>query len=89
WVTPLIAKVLEYTIGSPEKYKIVFMWIFDLDILPPSMNYIPVRKENQVDTAVKQSNSVDFEDVDDQQFIVHGSSSIGNKAVSEAITYDA
>ncbi|GJV53309.1 hypothetical protein Tco_1449050 [Tanacetum coccineum] len=64
-------------------------WMFDLDILSPSLNYIPVRKENQVDTAVKQSNSVDFDDVDDQQFIVHGSSSIGNKAVSEAITNDA
>ncbi|GJS28463.1 ribonuclease H-like domain-containing protein [Tanacetum coccineum] len=63
-------------------------WMFDLDILSPSLNYIPVRKENQVDTAVKQSNSVDFEDVDDQQFIVHGSSSIGNKAVSESITND-
>ncbi|GKC07068.1 putative RNA-directed DNA polymerase [Tanacetum coccineum] len=64
-------------------------WMFDLDILTPSLNYIPVRKENQVDTAVKQSNSVDFEDVDDQQFIVHGSSSIGNKAGSGAITNDA
>ncbi|GJY32886.1 ribonuclease H-like domain-containing protein [Tanacetum coccineum] len=64
-------------------------WMFDLEILSPSLNYIPVRKENQVDTTVKQSNSVDFEDVDDQQFIVHGSSSIGNKAVSEAITNDA
>ncbi|GJY96216.1 retrovirus-related pol polyprotein from transposon TNT 1-94 [Tanacetum coccineum] len=63
-------------------------WMFDLDILSPSLNYIPVRKENQVDTAVKQSNSVDLEDVDDQQFIVHGSSSIGNKAVSESITND-
>ncbi|GKF08578.1 retrovirus-related pol polyprotein from transposon TNT 1-94 [Tanacetum coccineum] len=30
-----------------------------------------------------------FEDVDDQPFIVHSSSSIGNKAVSEAITNDA
>ncbi|GKA16843.1 putative ribonuclease H-like domain-containing protein, partial [Tanacetum coccineum] len=56
-------------------------------ILTPSLNYIPVRKENQVDTAIKQSNSVDFED--DQQFIVHGSSSIGNKAVSGAIPNDA
>ncbi|GJR52203.1 putative ribonuclease H-like domain-containing protein [Tanacetum coccineum] len=63
-------------------------WMFDLDILTPSLNYIPVRKENQVDTAVKQSNSVDFEDVD-QQFIVHDSSSFGNKAVSGAITNDA
>ncbi|GKD97007.1 putative ribonuclease H-like domain-containing protein, partial [Tanacetum coccineum] len=58
-------------------------------ILTPSLNYIPVRKENQVDTAVNQSNSVDFEDVDDQQFIVHGSSSIGNKAVSGANPNDA
>ncbi|GJU40835.1 putative RNA-directed DNA polymerase [Tanacetum coccineum] len=64
-------------------------WMFDLDILTPSLNYIPVRKENQVDTAVNQSNSVDFEDVDDQQFIVHGSSSFGNKAGSGAITNDA
>ncbi|GJX28102.1 ribonuclease H-like domain-containing protein [Tanacetum coccineum] len=64
-------------------------WMFDLDILTPSLNYIPVRKENQVDTAVNQSNSVDFEDVDDQQFIVHGSSSFRNKAGSGAITNDA
>ncbi|GJS05640.1 putative ribonuclease H-like domain-containing protein [Tanacetum coccineum] len=62
-------------------------WMFDLDILTPSLNYIPVRKENQVDTVVKQSNLVDFED--DQQFIVHGSSSIGNNAVSGAIPNDA
>ncbi|GKA72798.1 putative ribonuclease H-like domain-containing protein, partial [Tanacetum coccineum] len=46
-------------------------------------------EENQVDTAVNQSNSIDFEDVDDQQFIVHGSSSIRNKVVSGAITNDA
>ncbi|GJW71471.1 putative ribonuclease H-like domain-containing protein [Tanacetum coccineum] len=38
-------------------------WMFDLDILTPSLNYIP--------------------------FIVHGSSSFGNKAVSGAITNDA
>ncbi|GJY85170.1 ribonuclease H-like domain-containing protein [Tanacetum coccineum] len=37
-------------------------WMFDLDILSPSLNYIPL--------------------------IVHGSSSIGNKAVSESITND-
>ncbi|GKD79769.1 hypothetical protein Tco_1342390, partial [Tanacetum coccineum] len=51
--------------------------MFDLDILTPSLNYILVRKENQV------------EDVDDQQFIVHGSSSIGNKAASGDITHNA
>ncbi|GKB40949.1 putative ribonuclease H-like domain-containing protein [Tanacetum coccineum] len=38
-------------------------WMFDLDILTPSLNYIP--------------------------FIVHGSSSIGNKADSGTITNDA
>ncbi|GJV02917.1 putative ribonuclease H-like domain-containing protein [Tanacetum coccineum] len=38
-------------------------WMFDLDILSPSMNYIP--------------------------FIVHGSNSIGNKAVSGATINDA
>ncbi|GJZ39610.1 hypothetical protein Tco_0586173, partial [Tanacetum coccineum] len=64
-------------------------WMFDLDILTPSLNYIPVRKENQVDTAVNQSNSVDFEDVDEQQFIVHGSSSFGNTNVLGAIPNDA
>ncbi|GKC40836.1 hypothetical protein Tco_1053220, partial [Tanacetum coccineum] len=57
--------------------------MFDLDILSPSLNYIPVRKENQVDTAVNQSNSDDFEDVDDHQFIVHGSSSAQNKDSDE------
>ncbi|GJW11813.1 ribonuclease H-like domain-containing protein [Tanacetum coccineum] len=57
----------------------------------PTACYVLNRKENQVDTAVIQSQfiQVDFEDVDDQQFIVYGSSSIGNKAVSEAITNDA
>ena len=34
-------------------------WIFDLEIITPSMNYVPVRKENQ---AVHE---------EDQQFIVH------------------
>ncbi|GJT04151.1 hypothetical protein Tco_0838613 [Tanacetum coccineum] len=34
----------------------------------------------------ESEGEVDFDDVDDQQLIVHGSSSIGNKAVSEDIT---
>ncbi|GJZ36592.1 putative ribonuclease H-like domain-containing protein [Tanacetum coccineum] len=42
-------------------------WMFDLELLTPSMNYIPVRKENV-------STYDDVEDLDDQQFIVHGPS---------------
>ena len=34
-------------------------WIFDLDVITPSMNYVPLRKENQV---VHE---------DDEQYIVH------------------
>ncbi|GJX56685.1 putative ribonuclease H-like domain-containing protein, partial [Tanacetum coccineum] len=60
-------------------------WMFDLDILSPSLNYIPVRKENQVDTAVKQSNSVDFEDVDDQKF----DWTIEDQDLSEGLKYCA
>ncbi|GJR99788.1 ribonuclease H-like domain-containing protein [Tanacetum coccineum] len=52
-------------------------WMFDLEILTPSFNYIPVSKENQVDTGVKRSDEI--EEIDDQQFIVHGISTIGNK----------
>ncbi|GJS58425.1 putative ribonuclease H-like domain-containing protein [Tanacetum coccineum] len=63
-------------------------WLFDLDILTPSLNYIPVRKENQVDTEVKGSNSDAIEDIDDQQFIVHGTSTIGNKAIPEDVPND-
>ncbi|GJW41392.1 putative ribonuclease H-like domain-containing protein [Tanacetum coccineum] len=65
-------------------------WMFDLDILTPSLNYIPIRKENQVDTAVNQSNSVDFEDVDDPAvYRLHGFKLFGNKAVQRAITNNA
>ncbi|GKE09972.1 ribonuclease H-like domain-containing protein, partial [Tanacetum coccineum] len=49
-------------------------WMFDLDLLTPSMNYIPVRKENYVDSGEKVSTFDDVEDVDDQQFILHGPS---------------
>ncbi|GKA23010.1 ribonuclease H-like domain-containing protein [Tanacetum coccineum] len=55
-----------------------------VDFLEDQMN-----QNGKVDKAVNRSNSDDFEDIDDQQFIVHGSSSIGNKAVSGAITNDA
>ncbi|GJU34907.1 putative ribonuclease H-like domain-containing protein [Tanacetum coccineum] len=41
---------------------------------PPSMNYIPVRKENYADSGGKVSTYDDVEDLDDQQFIVHGPS---------------
>ncbi|GJY19726.1 putative ribonuclease H-like domain-containing protein [Tanacetum coccineum] len=49
-------------------------WMFDLDLLTPSMNYIPVRKENYADSGGKVSTFDDVEDLDDQQFIVHGPS---------------
>ncbi|GJW64824.1 putative ribonuclease H-like domain-containing protein [Tanacetum coccineum] len=63
-------------------------WLFDLDILTPSLNYIPVRKENQVDTEAKGSNSDDIEDIDDLQFIVHGTSTIGNNTILEDVPND-
>ncbi|GJS17606.1 putative ribonuclease H-like domain-containing protein [Tanacetum coccineum] len=46
-------------------------WMFDLDLLTPSMNYIHVRKENYADSGEKVSTLDDVEDLDDQQFIVH------------------
>ncbi|GJW96664.1 hypothetical protein Tco_0178472 [Tanacetum coccineum] len=46
-------------------------WMFDLELLTPSMNYIPVRKENYADSGGKVSTYDDVEDLDDQQFIVH------------------
>ncbi|GJV66853.1 hypothetical protein Tco_1482362 [Tanacetum coccineum] len=49
--------------------------MFDLELLTPSMNYIPVRKENYADSGGKVSTYDDVEDLDDQQFIVHGPSS--------------
>ncbi|GJR70941.1 hypothetical protein Tco_0017006 [Tanacetum coccineum] len=41
-------------------------WMFDLDLLTPSMNYIPVRKENYADSGDKVSTLGDVEDLDDQ-----------------------
>ncbi|GJS37394.1 putative ribonuclease H-like domain-containing protein [Tanacetum coccineum] len=49
-------------------------WMFDLKLLTPLMNYIPVRKENYADSGGKVSTYDDVEDLDDQQFIVHGPS---------------
>ncbi|GJU16826.1 putative ribonuclease H-like domain-containing protein [Tanacetum coccineum] len=49
-------------------------WMFDLELLTPSMNYIPVRKENNADLGEKVSTYDDVEDLDAQQFIVHGPS---------------
>ncbi|GJR93171.1 putative ribonuclease H-like domain-containing protein [Tanacetum coccineum] len=46
-------------------------WMFDLDLLTPSMNYIPVRKENYADSKEQGITCADAEDLDDQQFIVH------------------
>ncbi|GJW17409.1 uncharacterized mitochondrial protein-like protein [Tanacetum coccineum] len=45
-------------------------WMFDLDLLTPSMNYIPVRKENYADSKEQGISCDDVEDLDDQQFIV-------------------
>ncbi|GJW74168.1 putative ribonuclease H-like domain-containing protein [Tanacetum coccineum] len=47
-------------------------WMFDLELLTPSMNYIPVRKENYADSGGNASSHDDVDDLDDQQFIVHG-----------------
>ncbi|GJS13804.1 putative ribonuclease H-like domain-containing protein [Tanacetum coccineum] len=49
-------------------------WMFDLELLTPSMNYIPVRKENYADSGGQETTYDDVEDLDDQQFIVHGPS---------------
>ncbi|GJT36264.1 putative ribonuclease H-like domain-containing protein [Tanacetum coccineum] len=49
-------------------------WMFDLELLTPSMNYIPVRKENYAVSGGNVSTYDDVEDLDDQQFIVHGPS---------------
>ncbi|GJR81058.1 hypothetical protein Tco_0151843 [Tanacetum coccineum] len=46
-------------------------WMFDLDLLTSSMNYITVKKENYADSGSKGSTYDDIEDQDDQQFIVH------------------
>ncbi|GJR40544.1 hypothetical protein Tco_1216228 [Tanacetum coccineum] len=46
-------------------------WMFDLDLLTPSMNYIPVRKENYADSKEQGITCDDAEDLEDQQFIVH------------------
>ncbi|GJV60757.1 retrovirus-related pol polyprotein from transposon TNT 1-94 [Tanacetum coccineum] len=46
-------------------------WMFDLDLLTPSMNYIPVRKENYADSKEQGITCDDAEELDDQQFIVH------------------
>ncbi|GJR98210.1 hypothetical protein Tco_1155879 [Tanacetum coccineum] len=45
-------------------------WMFDLDLLTPSMNYIPVRKENYADSGDKVSTLGDVEDLALTQFIV-------------------
>ncbi|GJR55470.1 ribonuclease H-like domain-containing protein [Tanacetum coccineum] len=49
-------------------------WMFDLELLTPSMNYIPVRKENYADSGKNVSTHDDVDDLDVQQFIVHGPS---------------
>ncbi|GKG31123.1 hypothetical protein Tco_0423611, partial [Tanacetum coccineum] len=41
-------------------------------LLTPLMNYIPVRKENYADSGEQENACNNVEDLDDQQFIVHG-----------------
>ncbi|GJR46365.1 ribonuclease H-like domain-containing protein [Tanacetum coccineum] len=41
-------------------------WMFDLELLTPSMNYIPVRKENYGDSGGNVSTYDEVEDLDDQ-----------------------
>ncbi|GKA83858.1 retrovirus-related pol polyprotein from transposon TNT 1-94 [Tanacetum coccineum] len=45
-------------------------WMFDLELLTPSMNYIPVRKENYADSGEQETTYDDVEDLDDQLFIM-------------------
>ncbi|GJQ95509.1 hypothetical protein Tco_0006648 [Tanacetum coccineum] len=45
-------------------------WMFDLDLLTPSMNYIPVRKENYADSKEQGIFLYDAEDLDYQHSIV-------------------
>ncbi|GJT82677.1 putative ribonuclease H-like domain-containing protein [Tanacetum coccineum] len=54
-------------------------WMFDLNLLTPSMNYIPVRKENYA--AFKRTKNIcdEVEDFDDQQFIVHKQLSLASR----------
>ncbi|GJS78527.1 hypothetical protein Tco_0728408 [Tanacetum coccineum] len=39
-------------------------WMFDLELLTPSMNYIPVRKENYADSGGQETTYNDVEDLD-------------------------
>ncbi|GKA53147.1 hypothetical protein Tco_0746462 [Tanacetum coccineum] len=63
--TRLLCKKIKIKRKGPD-------WMFDLDLLTPSMNYIPVRKENYAASEGNVSTHDDAEDLDDQQFIVHG-----------------
>ncbi|GJS29629.1 hypothetical protein Tco_0490249 [Tanacetum coccineum] len=49
-------------------------WMFNLELLTPSMNYIPVRKRTSASGGKQYQPYDDVEDLDDQQFIVHGPS---------------
>ncbi|GJS64775.1 putative ribonuclease H-like domain-containing protein [Tanacetum coccineum] len=65
--TGLLVNFLEYQENQKGKGP---DWMFDLDLLTPSMNYIPIRKENYVDSKEQGISCDDVEDLDDQQFIV-------------------
>ncbi|GJU55408.1 putative ribonuclease H-like domain-containing protein [Tanacetum coccineum] len=65
-------------------------WMFDLELLTPSMNYIPVRKENYADSGGQETTYNDVEDLDDQQFIVHGPNihAVQNKPSEETNAFE-
>ncbi|GJS03118.1 hypothetical protein Tco_0319626 [Tanacetum coccineum] len=59
-----------WTFVENQKEKVRLM--FDPCTSNSSMNYIPVRKENYADSGEQETTYDDVEDLDDQQFIVHG-----------------
>ncbi|GJT38551.1 putative ribonuclease H-like domain-containing protein [Tanacetum coccineum] len=63
--------------------------MFDLELLSPSMNYIPVRKENYADSGGQATTYDAVEALDDQQFIVHVPSlNASQNKISEERTAD-
>ncbi|GJT98328.1 ribonuclease H-like domain-containing protein [Tanacetum coccineum] len=63
--------LLGYSTAQRESKGKSLIGCFNLDLLTPSMNYIPVRKENYADSKEQGISCDDVEDLDDQQFIVH------------------
>ncbi|GJS36225.1 putative ribonuclease H-like domain-containing protein [Tanacetum coccineum] len=76
WVSLMASHDEGYLLGYSTSSKgNGLMDVSDLDhCLTTSMNYIPVRKENYADSGGQETTYDDVEDLDDQQFIVHGPS---------------